>query len=125
MNKIVVVLFMLCLSSIVISGENVSIINLICDPQQYDGKEIIITGFLALDFEGNAVYLYQDDYQNSIYKNGLWCTIDMKKYREYDHKYISLEGVFDAYHKGHFGLWAGSIKSVKRVWEPVGSKKAK
>ncbi len=105
-------------------AESVSIVNLIASPEKYDGKPVIITGFLALDFEGSAVYLHKEDYENSIYKNGLWCSIDLVKYRPLDHKYVCIEAVFDAKGKGHLGLWSGQIKEVRRVWEPVKPQKA-
>ena len=100
-------------------AESVSIVSLIAHPEKYDGKHVIVTGFLALDFEGSAIYLHQDDYEHSIYKNGLWYAGNMVKYRKFDKKYVNVEGTFDGKNKGHLGLWSGAIKDIKRMWEPV------
>lgn len=101
---------------------DVSLIQLIANPADYDGKVVRVIGFLRLEFEGNAVYLHQDDYTNSISKNGLWIEItnDMRKKKaDFDQKYVMLEGTFNAEMKGHLGLWSGSIQDISRVlvWE--------
>ncbi len=99
--------------------EFVSIVNLISNPDDYHGKVVVITGFLSLDFEGSGIYLHQDDYEYGITKNGLWCVIDLEKYRASDHSYVGIEGVFNAKAKGHLGMWSGTIENVKRVWKPI------
>jgi len=43
--------------------EDVSLIQLIANPQAYDGKTVRITGFLHLEFEGNAIYLHNEDFR--------------------------------------------------------------
>ncbi len=51
---------------------NISLIRLIATPERYDGKVIQVEGFLNLEFEGNAIYLHKEDYENSLCKNGFW-----------------------------------------------------
>ncbi|MDP2942779.1 MAG: hypothetical protein Q8O36_04660 [Candidatus Omnitrophota bacterium] len=104
------------------TGEDVSIINLISNPEQYHGKKGIITGYLNMEFEGNGIYLSKDDYINSIYKNGLWCDIDVEKYSNFNKKYVVMEGIFNAKMTGHMGLWSGSIENLSRVWGPIKGK---
>lgn len=99
--------------------EQVSIIDLIANPEKYQGSQVIIGGFLSLEFEGNAIYLHRDDFENRIYKNGLWCTIDLVKYKVFDEKYVIIEGNFDAKDKGHMRLWSGTINDISRAWLPV------
>ena len=103
-------------------GEDISIINLISTPEQYHGKKVIITGYLNMEFEGNGIYLSKEDYINSIYKNGLWCDIDLEKYSKFNKKYVVMEGIFNAKMTGHMGLWSGSIENISRVWEPIKGK---
>src|SRR6185295_1411546 len=42
--------------------ESISIVRLLGAPEQYDGKKVQITGFMNLEFEGNAIYLSKADY---------------------------------------------------------------
>jgi hypothetical protein len=106
------------------TAEQVSIIHLIANPARYHGKRVIISGFLNMEFEGNAIYLHRDDYAFSQYGNGLWCSIDMEKYEKYNRRYVVLEGTFNGKMKGHLGMWSGSVERISRVWEPVRPKQA-
>jgi hypothetical protein len=100
-------------------AESVSIIHLMANPKKYHKKQIMVTGFLVMELEGNAIYLHKDDYAYHISKNGLWCEIDVPKYQSYNKKYVSIEGEFDADNTGHLGLWSGTIKKISRIWEPL------
>jgi len=100
---------------------NVSLVRLIANPKDYDGKVVRVIGFMRLEFEGDGIYLHQDDYKHSIYKNGLWidASEDMHKRKaELDQKYVLVEGTFNAKMTGHMGLWSGSIQKITRcqVW---------
>jgi hypothetical protein len=100
---------------------NVSLVRLIANPKDYDGKVVRVIGFMRLEFEGDGIYLHQDDYKHSIYKNGLWIDTseDMHKRKaELDQKYVLVEGTFNAKMTGHMGLWSGSIQKITRcqVW---------
>ena len=97
----------------------VSMIQLISTPEKYHEKEILVTGFLNLKFEGCAIYLHQEDYKYSIYKNGIWvdffnCTIK-EELSKANQKYVMIRGVFDMNLAGHFGLWSGTIKDIISV----------
>lgn|SRR5208282_6766701 len=100
---------------------DVSLVQLIASPKNYDGKMVRLIGFVRLEFEGNAIYLHQDDYKHSISKNGLWIDVteDMQKRKaELDQQYVLIEGTFDAKITGHMGMWSGSIRKITRcqVW---------
>jgi len=101
---------------------DVSLVRLIANPNDYDGKLVRVIGYARLEFEGDAIYLHEDDYKHSIYKNGLWMDVseDMRKRKtELDRKYVLIEGTFDAKMTGHMGLWSGSIQKITRcqVWK--------
>src|SRR5262249_42577734 len=53
----------------------VSIIALICNPTQYEGKHIQVIGFGHIKFEDMAVYLTGDDARYGITSNGIWLEI--------------------------------------------------
>jgi len=125
MKKIIIlaILSLIAVNSVYADvGESVSIVQLIANSEKYHGKKVIITGYLNLEFEGNGIYLHKDDYLNSVYKNGLWCNINIVKYEKFNKKYVVIEGVFNANNKGHMGLWSGSIEKITRVWEPIKGK---
>jgi hypothetical protein len=108
---------------------DVSLVQLIANPKDYDGKVVRAIGFVNLEFEGDAVYLHQDDYRYGITKNGLWLDFTRDEFHknksEFDQKYVLLEGTFNAKETGHMGLWSGSIQKLSRiqVWPPRHEKK--
>ncbi len=78
-----------------------------------------VVGFVSIRFEGNAVYLHEDDYRHGINKNGLWLDLSGSKsgreFAEFHEKYALAEGTFDANLKGHRGAFSGAIKNIKRM----------
>ncbi len=50
---------------------DVSIVRLLSTPRQVHGARVRIIGFVRLRFEGNAIYLHEDDGKHAIHKNGL------------------------------------------------------
>jgi hypothetical protein len=99
----------------------VSLVQLIANPKDYDGKIVQVVGFVNLEFEGNAIYLHQDDYKHAIGKNGLWLDITddiRKKQADFDQKYVLLVGTFNAKRTGHMGLFSGCIEKIShfQVW---------
>ena len=95
----------------------VSLAQLIASPQDYDGKVVRVTGFVNLEFEGDAIYAHRDDLKHRTYQNGLWIDVNddiQKKKADFDQKYVVVEGTFNAEWKGHMGLWSGSIQKISR-----------
>ena len=114
------------------SGENpvnqnaidVSIIQLISSPKDYKGKTVRVIGIGNLEFEGNAVYLNREDWNNSISKNGLWIELGSSatsydEAKNWNGKYVIIEGIYKPEKKGHFGMWSGAIIDITRyeLWE--------
>ena len=95
---------------------SVSMIQLVATPTEYHGKLIAVKAFLHLEFEGDALYLHREDYLRRIYKNGIWIELLGRRDEAYmplsDH-YVEAIGIFDAESKGHFGMWSGTLKSVR------------
>lgn len=52
--------------------QDVSLIQLIAQPEKFEGKRVRFIGFLRIEFEGNAIYLHREDFDHGITKNGLW-----------------------------------------------------
>ena len=102
----------------------VSIVRLISNPPEFHGARVRIIGFVRLEFEGNAIYLHQDDYKYAIHKNSLWLSITdeiKKNQKKFSDRYVLVEGTFDARYFGHRGLFGGAIKNITRfqVWAEV------
>lgn len=96
----------------------VSMVQLLAEPQQFNGKRVQVMGFVHLEFEGNAIYLSKEDYKYGMEKNGLWLSISQtdrenrENYSQINNNYVVVEGTFNAEIKGHFGMWSGSIENI-------------
>lgn len=96
---------------------DVSIVQLIVNPQDYENKKIRIKGYLSYKHEGNAVYLHKDDYENVITENAIYLYIKEKDFIEnfidkpYE-GYMSIVGIFTNKDKGHKSLFVGAMKEI-------------
>src|SRR5438876_10449172 len=125
---LLVLLCSLVQPSVAVEPVDVSLVQLIANPKDHDGQIVRVIGFVRLEFEGNAIYLHQDDYKHGITKNGLWIDVtdDMRKRQaDIDQKYVLLEGTFNARDRGHMGLWTGSVQKITRcqVWREKDGRK--
>ncbi|MGI8769974.1 MAG: hypothetical protein ACR2JE_00910 [Acidobacteriaceae bacterium] len=105
-------------------AKNVSILQLIANPQAYDGKRVRLIGFLRLEFEGNALYLHREDFEHAISNDALWVDPprDMTKEQRQsvNNQYVICEATFRASGHGHMGLFSGELAEVTRLefWSP-------
>ena len=113
-----------------INKKNTSLIKLISNPENFHGKRIRVTGYLNLEFEGDAIYFNNIDYENGIYENAVWVNfadkidIDNKlnpshNLKNFNHKYVSIEGTFNKNANGHMALFAGQIDNIDRIYLTV------
>jgi len=110
-------------------GVSVSFINLIATPEKYTGKLVYITGYLSLKFENMTIC--QTKYSLSSH-DCLWLSIDpgpyetyadmhrydaaRRKWQKFNHKMVSIRGIFDVAVTGHGGMYPGGIKDVRNVY---------
>lgn len=99
---------------------NVSIISLIANPEKYDGKRIQVIGYLHLEFEGDAIYLHEDDFKHSISENSFWVNFSSKLTKKQDpkilnNKYVIMIGTFNAQENGHMGMFGGTLDNIVRL----------
>lgn len=102
---------------------DVTLVQLIANPDKFDGKVIRTIGFLRLEFEGNVLYLHREDYENAILGDGIWVDatpVIMKQSATLNMNYVLLEGVFRSSERGHMGMWSGTIEQIRRaeLWSP-------
>ena len=96
----------------------VTLVQLIANPEKFDGKLIRVIGFLRLEFEGDVLYLHREDYEHAILGDGIWVDVtpEMTKQKEtLNMHYVLLEGIFSSGERGHMGMWSGSIKRIRRA----------
>lgn len=99
---------------------DVSLVQLIATPEKYHGKRVQVVGYLNLEFEGDAIYLHQEDFANSLLKNAFWVDFSErvkqeKKLADYNKKYVIIIGLFDMNLRGHMSLFSGEIKNITRL----------
>jgi len=93
----------------------ISMIRVLANPQEYDGKRIAVVGFLGLHKDGNILYLHREDEEMALYKNGLTVDCDSPLTQDdvvrMNMHYVYLGGIFDAHHVGPLGS-SGTIKQA-------------
>jgi hypothetical protein len=99
-----------------------SLITLIARPEDFDGKRVRLVGYVHFEFEGDGLYVSQNDYEHAIFGNGVW--IDPPSGFESDSgparawpndSYVIVEGTFSARDQGHMGMWSGAVRHVERL----------
>lgn len=107
---------------------NVSLVQLLATPERYNGKQVLVTGYLHLQFEDTALYFSKEDAQYG--SNALWVGFanDVKletvgnpsqrkrlKLSSFDSRHVMVQGVFDSSMKGHLGGFPGGITNISRI----------
>ena len=96
-------------------SEYVSIINLIANPEKYQGKRVTVIGYMSAEFEGTAIYLSREDFDHKISKNAIFLNIGKAyEYKLYHKEYVSLDGIFTK-GGGHFGVYSGMLNNVEYI----------
>ena len=102
--------------------QEVSLIQLIANPQNYDKKRIRLIGYLHLEFEGDAIYLHHEDFEFGIAKDAIWINlpkdITRAQIKAVNDHYVICSATFDAQRHGHMGMFGGELEDVTRlqVW---------
>ncbi len=99
--------------------EDVSMIQLIANPQAFHGRAVRLFGFRRLRFEGNILYFHQEDFELGIYKNALWINVpddmDHQQRAAVDGEYAICDGIFNAEHRGHMNACSGALTNIVRL----------
>lgn len=97
----------------------VSLVALLANPRQFDDQLVMVSGFLHLEYEGDALYLSKDDFDAFLTKNAVW--VDGPKFEELaarrslSGRYVTVTGRFDADRGGHLGTYAASLESASHI----------
>lgn len=95
----------------------VSLIQLIADSRSFDGKRVVVTGYVTLEADNTAVYLHEADAAYGIVRNALWLDVPVggESHRARFHRrYVLIEGTFSARRRGHLDAFSGSIENIVR-----------
>jgi transcriptional regulator with XRE-family HTH domain len=102
---------------------DVSMVQLLATPEKYDGKLVRVIGVGNLELEGNYLSLNKEDHAYGA-GNSIWIelgdrAISYEEAKEYNGKYVIVEGFFNKDDRGHFDMFCGSIKDISRyqLWE--------
>lgn len=95
----------------------VSMLQLIANPEKYNGKPVSLIGFMHVGFESDIVYLNYEDYRHGILENGLWFerTTEITKNELLDMNYVMLSGTFVARPISYSRFSAGGVTNVTRA----------
>jgi hypothetical protein len=96
---------------------NVGMVALLADPQKYDGKFIRTFGFMCLEYEGDALYLHEEDYRYQNYKNALALRVaeaQRKQFKSLSLKHVLIEGTMYA-NGPENSEYAGAIGNITRL----------
>jgi len=97
------------------SPVEVSLIQLIANPSDYDGKLVQVVAFFNSEPESNALYLHQDDYNYGIHRNGIWINLEEQTSETIEmlnNNYVFAVGTFKAEDKGFLDMWSGSLTKI-------------
>jgi len=95
----------------------VSLIQLIADSRSFDGRRVVVTGYVMLEVDNTAVYLQETDAAYGIFRNALWLDVglgDESHRARFHRRYVLIEGTFSARRRGHLDAFGGSIGSIGR-----------
>jgi hypothetical protein len=95
----------------------ISIITLIAQPAVKTALRVQVEGYLVLDFEGEALYLHEEDYRARITKNAIRLSLSPeqeKQYKSLGGGYVLLEASFIK-RRNSEDIFTGSLFNVVRI----------
>jgi len=95
----------------------ISIIQLIANPEKYNGQTVTVMGFMTIAFESDMLYLSYEDYQHAIVPNSVWFERNshiMADSEKLDMNYVEIIGTFTTDTIG-FGLGRPGVGGIKNV----------
>jgi len=97
---------------------------LVAVPERYDGKFVRTHGFLSIEFEGDALYLHEEDYRHGLTKNSLALRLSKSQRQQFKSlslKYVVIEGTVYARGLEQTDMWSGALGNITRleIWPVV------
>jgi hypothetical protein len=93
----------------------ISLVQLLANPEKYDGSHVRVIGFIHFEPDNNAIYLHKEDEQLHLRKNGFWVSLAEGVSSDgCQDSYALIEGVYRARNTGRTTLWSGAITRVTK-----------
>jgi hypothetical protein len=89
-------------------------LQLLAAPEKFVGRRVEVVGYLNIEFEGTALYVHREDFEQDIYKNAFWIDVP-DRWLETPRGYVIVEARVDASNHGHRGLFSGALSDVTRL----------
>jgi hypothetical protein len=99
-----------------------SIVTLLAQPAISNAKRVQVSGYLALDFEGEALYLHKEDYQEGLTRNAIRLSLtpeQEKKYKDLAGTYVTIEASF-LKRRNSEDIFTGSLFNVREIRKTLG-----
>jgi hypothetical protein len=99
----------------------ISLIQLIANPEKYNGQTVTVIGFMTIAFESDMLYLGYEDYQHAIVPNAVWFERNpriMADNERLDMNYVQIVGTFTTDTIG-FGLGRPGVGGIKTISSAV------
>jgi hypothetical protein len=93
-----------------------SLLQLIVNPEQYEGKAISVIGFLSMGREGDLLFFHEEDGRHGILENAVQVQETEQMHRDAEKlnlKYVKLTGVFRASDRKKIPFYSGIITDVR------------
>lgn len=95
---------------------SVSMVQLLANPERFEGKAVRLIGFCVWGFESQAIYFHTEDADVGNPANALWIESSPGPPPTNVHrKFVLVEGVFTAKNRGHIGAYSGTLRDVSRL----------
>jgi hypothetical protein len=92
---------------------SVSLVELISRPEIYSDRRVQVSGWLHLEFEGDALYLHREDFERSIPRNAISFSAPeefMVRAAEFNDHYCVVVGTFVAHEAGTLEIVSGGLR---------------
>lgn len=94
-----------------------SIVTLLAEPVSKSAQKVQVSGFLVLDFEGQALYLHKEDYQEGLMRNAIRLSLtpeQEKQYKDMAGSYVTIEASF-LKRRNSEDIFTGSLFNVRQI----------
>jgi hypothetical protein len=94
-----------------------SIVTLLAQPPSKSVKRVQVSGFLVLEFEGDALYLHKEDYEQGLTRNAIPIYLSpeqQKQYKDLTGTYVTVEGSFGKRQNSE-DAFTGSLFNIRLI----------
>lgn len=94
----------------------VSLVQLIARPLDFEGQRVRVVGYVTIGFEEKAIYLNPQDYENGVLDNAVELNLGSKKMTLESNEYGLVEGIFHAKTPTHpVRIGVAEIDSITKI----------